>query len=153
MEIYLAIDPGKSGAVAVEANGLFTVRKCPDTVAGMSSLIREFSAEGDCRAVMEAVHSMPRDGVKSAFTFGQNFGQWQGVLSALNIPVREIPPQKWMKLIGAMPKEVKDRKRRIRDFAEKTAGRATPLYAADALALCVLAPRIWNGGGKAGEIW
>ncbi len=142
--IFIAIDPGTGGAAAAKIDNEIRVFKCPDTVQGMADAVRAIRALGECRAVIEKVHSMPAQGVTSTFTFGENFGTWLGILAALSIPVAEIAPQRWMKLIGTMPKELKERKRRIRDFAEKTIGRPVALYAADAAALLVLAPEIWG---------
>lgn len=140
----IGIDPGKSGAVAFVVNGkLKTVYKCPDTVAGMANIIREACIEYDyINAVIEKVHAMPMDGKASSFSFGQNYGHWQGILAALNIPTREITPQKWMKLYGALPKEKAERKKKIKDIAEKAVGKPLTLYAADAVALALVAQKI-----------
>jgi hypothetical protein len=147
MDIDLAIDPGKGGAVAVVANNkLIEVCKCPDTVAGMANIIRSIALRYDAiNAVIEKVHSMPMDGKASSFAFGENYGQWHGILAALNIPTREITPQKWMKLYGAMPKDKAERKKKIRDIAEKAVGSSVTLYAADAVALALVAQKIWKG--------
>ena len=48
---------------------------------------------------IEKVHSMPRQGVASAFTFGKGYGIWLGVLGTLGIPYEEVTPQRWQ---GAM---------------------------------------------------
>ncbi len=53
--------------------------------------------------VLEKVHSMPQQGVKSTFNFGTSFGYIKGVLEAFGIPYQEVPPQAWKKefnLIG-----------------------------------------------------
>jgi crossover junction endodeoxyribonuclease RuvC len=47
--------------------------------------------------LLEKVHSMPSQGVKSTFSFGEAFGWIQGVLDALNLPVRLITPNEWQK--------------------------------------------------------
>ena len=43
---------------------------------------------------------MPGQGVKSMFSFGQNFGFIKGVLETLKIAYQEIPPQRWKKEFG-----------------------------------------------------
>jgi len=142
--IYIAIDPGKSGAVAVAVNGnIEAVDKCPDTVADMANLMRNHKTNfPDAKVVIEKVHAMPGQGVTSMFTFGQNLGQWEGILASLNMPCLAISPQKWQKMIGTMAKEKADRKRQIKDWAQKMTGLPITLYAADAVAMALLAPKM-----------
>ena len=69
-------------------------------------------------ALIEKVHSMPGQGVASTFKFGMNYGQWIGILTALQIPYSTITPKKWMAHYGAMPKDKKDRKNYIKAMAQ-----------------------------------
>ena len=73
-------------------------------------------------ALIERVHSMPKQGVSSAFKFGENYGFLRGILTALKISYREVTPQTWIKYYG-MKKEKEesktDWKRRLRQKAEK----------------------------------
>ena len=69
-------------------------------------------------AVIEKVHSMPGQGVASTFKFGMNYGQWIGILTALQIPYEMITPQKWMKHYGSMPKDKNERKYYIKAMAK-----------------------------------
>jgi len=131
---YIAIDPGKTGAIAWWDGESVNVRKMGDTVTDIAEILRDMMANSV--AWLELVHSMPRDGVKGAFSFGQNFGQLQGVLSALMIPYEEMPPEKWMKLLGRMPKDRAKRKKDIRDRMQKLYPHIkVTLVNADALAL------------------
>lgn len=50
-----------------------------------------------CVACLEHVSAMPGQGTTSMFTFGQNFGFIQGVLTAYGIPFELVRPQKWKK--------------------------------------------------------
>lgn len=45
--------------------------------------------------IVEEVHSMPRQGVKSMFSFGTRFGEIIGILSALGIPYTLLKPKQW----------------------------------------------------------
>ena len=40
---------------------------------------------------------MPKQGVSSTFTFGQNFGQWEGIIAAMSLPCLQPTPQDWQK--------------------------------------------------------
>lgn len=68
-------------------------------VKGRFSLLCKFKqlmSEGlELKAVIEAVHSMPRDGVTQAFSFGQDYGQWEMALVALKIPYNKVSPSVW----------------------------------------------------------
>ena len=113
---YLAIDPGIKGGVALLDKNILEAYKCPKDVKGMASLISRISNRNTI-AIIEAVHSFPGQGVASTFKFGNNYGQWQGILSALNIPYIQVSPQKWMKMFQPLPKEKAERKRRLKEIA------------------------------------
>lgn len=136
--IYVAIDPGKNGAIAGEK----AYSKCPCTIQEMREALELFSPD---RVVLEQVGAMPHDAPSSAFAFGQNYGQWQALLAAAGIPCIEIRPQKWQKMLGfRLPKDKAERKKAIKLWIEKRLGCEVALYAADAAAMKFLAERIWR---------
>ena len=150
MAIYVGIDPGKSGGICVYNTETTDIEshKMPDTVHGIAELLGDIivkHADKGIKVVLEKVHAMPGQGVTSMFTFGQGFGWLEGVISALGMPCIEVPPQRWMKLIGTMPKDKADRKKFIKDWAEKRSGQKLPLYIADAVAIAYTAPTVWGG--------
>ena len=82
--MYIGIDPGKTGAVAIlddkgkYINVLdFGQEELMPTLIGYAPVVKF--------AYLEKVHSMPGQGVVSTFSFGENFGWWQGVLGSLGI--------------------------------------------------------------------
>ena len=95
---WIGIDPGKTGAAALIFEDGQIVEDwpgCPRVAADLLTSWRlDFRIE---LGALECVHSMPGQGVKSMFTFGQNFGQWQGILAALSIPHLQPTPQDWQK--------------------------------------------------------
>ena len=48
-------------------------------------------------AYIEHVTAGRNQGVTGMFRFGQNFGQWQGILAGMNIRTELVRPQKWKK--------------------------------------------------------
>lgn len=48
-------------------------------------------------AYLEKVAAMSKQGVTGMFRFGENFGQWQGLLSGLEIEYTMVRPQVWKK--------------------------------------------------------
>lgn len=138
-DVFIAIDPGKNGGVAWRSSGGTDTVAMPQTPFELARLLRGLSIMAvnvDC--VIERVHAMPGDGGSSAFTFGENFGQIQGVLAATGIPYRFVTPQTWQKKVGALPKDKAERKREIKAFALQRfphLGNKITLKTADALAM------------------
>ena len=140
MKLSIGIDPGVSGGVAlINGNDSIDVYPCPDTVGEMADLLLEVDLlDYKTRAVIEAVHSFPGQGVSSTFKFGMNYGQWLGILAALEIPYIQVTPHKWMKHYGSMPKEKKDRKNHLKHLAQQRFPKEKiTLKTADAILLAV----------------
>lgn len=106
--IYIGIDPGKNGGIAVIHDKLpklldISVYKYSDDnlidfidVCTKGSCIAVHRDE-EIKCVLEKVNAMPGQGVVSMFNFGQNFGFIQGVLKAYEISFELVPSQKWKK--------------------------------------------------------
>ena len=99
--IYVGIDPGKSGAyaaVAYNREGGRTAWARPwndeDFLADMDVYAR---SDEPVFVTLERVSAMPKQGVKSMFTFGTEYGFIQGVLRALELPFETVPPGIWKK--------------------------------------------------------
>lgn len=110
--IILGIDPGLSGAIGViNSTGLYVDAMYMPTRSWKvgKKIHNKVDAWEVCRyltggqnmeqmiAGIEAVHSMPHQGISSAFSFGKGTGILIGILAALNISFEEIPPQTWKK--------------------------------------------------------
>ncbi len=96
--IYIGIDPGKNGGIAVIGK-LSLENYCGASVYSDSELLNvcELFKGNPCICYLEHVHAMPKQGVSSTFNFGMNFGFIQGVLKAYGIPYELVTPQKWKK--------------------------------------------------------
>lgn len=114
--IYLGIDPGITGAVAIiTKKGKIKIFDTPATKikkgksnrneylpVEMSNLIKRIINKygvQKCHLAIEKVHSMPKQGVASTFSFGRGYGIWLGIIAALNISSSDITPQEWKKEI------------------------------------------------------
>ncbi len=122
-KLFLGIDPGLSGAVAMIEDNSVRLYDSPSwavgskkgvrhdyNIGGMVEIITEAIASvenrGSIIAGLESVHSMPDQGVASSFKFGAGLGIWQGILGAFGIRYQMIPPQRWKKaLMDGMGKE------------------------------------------------
>jgi len=104
MKYFLGIDPGISGGLAI----VNSLGKLCDAV-GFKNLTETdindwMLAYPYSLALLEKVHSMPKQGVKSTFTFGQSYGLLRGVLVANNLKREFVTPQVWQKALGCMTK-------------------------------------------------
>lgn len=120
----LAIDPGWSGACAVSYGDDVIVYRCPSTITEIIDLAHEIkdASEGTIFALLEKVHSMPGQGVKSVWTFSQNFTAWQCALYSAKIPYKEVRPNEWMNKLGGVPTgrdNKKERKNYIKSEMQK----------------------------------
>jgi hypothetical protein len=70
-----------------------TLQDAWSEIAGWQEWVR-------ARAYLEHVHSMPRDGVKSAFAFGRSYGNFEALLTAAGIPFERVGPAVWQRGFG-----------------------------------------------------
>ncbi len=103
MRVFIGVDPGKRGAYAImvtKYDDVADIETKPwDDQKFVDDMRQIVSDNGpDCViCTVEAVHSLPHEGVKSAFSFGKSCGYIEGVLRALQIPYQTVIPQKWKK--------------------------------------------------------
>lgn len=101
MPCFIGIDPGKGGALCLLAkNGsvrFFDFPKDGNLYLYHRRLSSVVLANNIQSCVLEKVHAMPKQGVSSMFSFGENYGRWQGWLIAWEIPFNLVAPQTWMK--------------------------------------------------------
>lgn len=111
--IYIGIDPGLDGAVAVVDPGNTSCTMVWDTptltVKSARGTRREYALRRMAQflepyngsicpvavAYIENVHAMPGQGVRSMFTMGYGVGAWEGILAALGIIYTRVTPQRW----------------------------------------------------------
>lgn len=91
----LGIDPGKAGGLAVVSKGLLYATNMPEHPTLLADVVSGLTELYDLEAVVEKVHSMPKQGVASTFTFGTGYGVILGVLAALRVPTHHVPPSVW----------------------------------------------------------
>jgi len=143
--LYLGIDPGKSGAIAVidhEGRGAMSIKLSETPRDVWEWLVVHGDAD---YGAIERVGSRPGQGVSSTFKFGESFGFCQGVLVASGVRHEFVSPSKWQGALGCRSKGDKN----------VTKARAQQLFPdvkvthanADALLLAEYARRIREGAG------
>lgn len=148
---WVGIDPGKEGAAALIYRDGQVVSDWPGCPSEAAELLLSWRTEFNVElAALENVHSMPGQGVKSMFSFGQNFGQWQGILAALSVPCLQPNPRDWQKGLvnNSDGPDAKARSLAVarRLFPDVDLSRKKDHGKADALLLAWWARR--QGGGK-----
>lgn len=102
-QIIIGIDPGKQGAIALlDANtgNIVDIYDMPDMYgAPLGTLIANNIADHQpwtvTAAYIERVGPMPKQGVKSVWTFAANYGGIQAALGALHIPCHTVETKAW----------------------------------------------------------
>ena len=111
MKVFVGIDPGKDGALAIlgyrETPILipFSETEYANQLRRVAPFFVATGTEGvidqrETFAVVEHVNAMPGQGVTSCFSFGKNFGFILGLLTACRIPYQLVRPQVWKKEFG-----------------------------------------------------
>lgn len=108
MSIYvIGIDPGISGGIVALNNGhIVDITSMPSTPTLLWEHFRYLgfpmiSQRDECHCFIENVHSMPTDGVHSAFVFGQGLGRLEGVLAATGLgEALKVKSSVWMEYFG-----------------------------------------------------
>jgi hypothetical protein len=116
----LCIDPGQAGALAVmDKDGTVTAENMPDTMPEIADRIREIKLNHlDIECVLEKV-GMHRVGnnASASVKFSRHVGNLEAILYCMGIPTTQVTPQKWMKKMGSLPKDKKDRKNKLKLIA------------------------------------
>lgn len=94
--IYIGIDPGKDGAMAILFDKSYEAEIWTFSPESYK-MVCETYGKYTTRCCLERVGAMPGQGVTSTFKFGENFGFIQGLLAAYSIPYELVTPQKWKK--------------------------------------------------------
>jgi len=104
--IILGVDPGASGGIAgINRDGKLLVLSKTDNLRTMWDVMAVAGRSDDARAYLESVHSMPRDGVRSAFSFGKSYGNLEALLVAAEIPFERVTPSVWQKEFGLIKRK------------------------------------------------
>ncbi len=109
--IHIGIDPGLTGAIATIDDGMVGVQDMPvkERELDFKKLDMElwdileqkemWADPPEVHTTLEAVHSMPGQGVASSFKFGRTYGATEMALVANEIDYTKVSPQKWKKFI------------------------------------------------------
>lgn len=98
----IGIDPGRNGGIVGLTNGhVNVIDKMPQQLTDLWGYFVDVLAvpvigKENINVFIEDVHSMPTDGVRSAFQFGRHLGHLDMVLCRYDLAVTRVLPHKWM---------------------------------------------------------
>jgi hypothetical protein len=97
---FVGIDPGKKGGLALlsSSGDIVDLIKMPETNRVLWGWIDTIPPE--TLVVLEKVHSMPKQGVRSMFTFGLGYGALLMGMEAAGLTYMEKVPRTWLKFLG-----------------------------------------------------
>lgn len=104
--MIVGIDPGKKGAATFmleEGEIVDIIEYSKNTPHEISDAFLEFLPTIK-KAYLEFVCSRPGQSSKATFTFGANYGFWQGILTAFKIPYEVVTPLTWQRKMGCLSK-------------------------------------------------
>lgn len=147
--IRITIDPGSvSGCVVMKNGGYKIMPFSKNTYYEIYETLSSTINGSEAQAIIEKVHAMPKQGVVSVASFMQNYGICIGMLIALHIPFKEVPPQRWMKQLPIPLKEKDETKTQWKNRLMQLAKQLVPnekitKESADAIVMCELFDKIW----------
>lgn len=109
MSLYLGIDPGLSGGIALLSDGCAPLYwKMPATDRDLFDLLEPLEVRNaltdTVHCILERVSASPQMGVTSAWTFGRGYGKIEMALCAARIPFDYVQPAKWQQVMGCRTK-------------------------------------------------
>lgn len=130
--VYVGIDPGEKGGIAVIRDGELFAWTMPTTEKDLWFLISdnvdlETSKRRTC-AVIEKVGVMPEQGCVSAFTFGRGVGLLEMALIAAEIPYEEVKPQVWQKAFTISSRKKQGGKTKFKEHLLSIAQKLYPKF-------------------------
>jgi len=106
----VGIDPGLKGGMAFYHPNQLVAERTPVVAVpykkktrndmDLNSICDKFEYFEVSHVFLEQVSAMPGQGVTGMFRFGQNLGQWQGIIAGLGLKCIMVRPQVWKKQAG-----------------------------------------------------
>lgn len=96
--LFIGIDPGKKGALAVLDSENVEIHPYDQTE--YISVLKSVKQHGNVTCCIEDVHALRGNGITSSFVFGKTYGWLLGMLDTLGIPYQAVSVQKWKKEFG-----------------------------------------------------
>lgn len=119
-KIYIGVDIGSNGGLAIMESGKVTTIKIPESFRSFRNILSEYSGK-EIMAVCEKIHSRPTNGAKVNFSLGRNVERTYNAFEVAKIPLIEVTPQTWMKFFYMKKEKTETQtqwKNRLKDKAQ-----------------------------------
>lgn len=119
--IYIGIDPGKSGGICVIEDKFIKAFPCPSNIKDMAIIFAMAISVNETKRVIayiEKVWARPTDAKGSIWKFAENYGTWKGIAGAYEVDLIEVSPQKWIRYFDTPKLDKARRKRYLKDKAK-----------------------------------
>lgn len=99
-KIYIGIDPGLKGGIAVldSSGSVVDVINMPETPQDILEFLGEYSGQDAVCMLEDVGHGIPGQSSKATATFARHNGHLEMALLALSIRTEKVTPQKWQKI-------------------------------------------------------
>jgi hypothetical protein len=153
VNIFIGIDPGKTGGIASIKDGHAATVRMPKTRHLIEETLHCLCQHAGTFCTVEIQHVMGIEGRKTAFTIGFNYGFLLGILEALGVRFQEVRAVDWQaEMFRGLPKAKTrpERKARSKEIAEQLyrLGKITD-GESDALLIAEFGRRTWQGNHAA----
>jgi crossover junction endodeoxyribonuclease RuvC len=108
--LILGIDPGKSGGLCVlENRRIILLMTMPEDLHQLPRAVDKI--------YLEKAQAMPKQGIASAFSYAQHYGELIGFYNALQKPICLVSPRNWTKKIHMGADSTKEPKQKSKEIA------------------------------------
>lgn len=95
--IYVGIDPGKSGAIAIIDRDEIHIQKNEATERDISEFLAKHAWAADSIAYIEDARCQPKNGSKANWSLGKSVGSLRMALIASGIPFEAVTASVWQR--------------------------------------------------------
>lgn len=149
-KIYLGIDPGASGGIAVLTNDHARCFPMPGTARDLWELLKPDGGIGFAAIEKVGGYVGEKQPGSRMFEFGRNYGECLMALAAAGIPHEEVPPRRWQQALRIAPRKKDESKTLWKNRLKARAQQLFPsvkvtLAVADALLIAEYCRRFREG--------
>lgn len=95
--LYVGIDPGKEGGVAIVSSAGVHVCPMPETKRQIADLFKGIPSPQSCRVYIEEHGTRPGQATRADASYAKHWGFLEGVLVALGLPYEVVTVRNWQK--------------------------------------------------------
>jgi crossover junction endodeoxyribonuclease RuvC len=95
----IGIDPGQKGGICLLSEYKLQLIPMPETCREIFTTIKNLTIYGETHVFLEKAQAMPKQGIASTAHYMRHFGNIEGLVTALNLPLTLVAPQTWTRIM------------------------------------------------------